>query len=155
MVFLVVEDDAAVANNIVRLLQRAVPGTRVVVAANQQRAKALYLQEAAGDLALIVMDGEVPKTYRLHSKPDDDRSTLDFVRWIRQQGFAGPMVGVSGNPATKDDMVEAGCNTWVDKLYVTQFLVRTVVGCLALPLDGAVEVVVEEQGGAPAEQAGE
>lgn len=75
-------------------------GVTIHLARTEREAMGMFLASEIAELGLILMDGYLEK----------NRDTEDLVRWIRQKGYVGPMITISGNDKTAEKLVKIGCS---------------------------------------------
>lgn len=95
-VVLIVEDDASVRSAYVDLLRDKCITLEVDTIAE---AKSMY-GEFSACLGAIIMDGEIL------GPPD----TVPLVKWLREQGYTGPIVARSANKGQQKALMAAGCS---------------------------------------------
>ncbi|HLG25494.1 MAG TPA: response regulator [Candidatus Gracilibacteria bacterium] len=77
-------------------------GFSFIVARNVDEAMSLYPRAQA-----IVMDGQIPGA---------DPHTVGLVRYIRNNGFTGPIIANSASSKIGGELVDAGCSHMLNKL---------------------------------------
>ncbi len=109
---LIVEDDEELLSKYREWLEEDVPGVEVRRAKDQVDARANITRR--GPFDLIIMDGMVPNPDAT-KQTEESRWTFDLIRWIRQQGFTGPIVGNSSERDFGPKMTDAGCDYFAHK----------------------------------------
>lgn len=94
---LIVDDDDFVHRLIGRILDKA--QVTVVSAMSLEEAEQ-YIDERLGEFSGILMDG---------CMNDGGPDTEPLIRLIREKGFEGPLIAMSGLGAYRDMMVKWGC----------------------------------------------
>jgi len=96
---IIVEDEPALAELLVRLIMRHYPTALVTTFWSGQEALEAYTQQGAD---LLMVDRGVP-----------GMDGLAMTQMLRQQGDAVPIIGMSGEPAFRDPYLAAGANVFL------------------------------------------
>lgn len=102
MIILHIEDDP----NWAMIVRDILPGETDITLATDTKAARIVLEDGlGGKFDAVIVDGRIPGS----------GDTTPLVRAIRDQDFAGLIVGLSGDDRLANGLKEAGCDSVVSK----------------------------------------
>lgn len=108
-VVLAIDDDPMFQRLYRRLLEREYT---VIVASDAAEAKTLF---AASNVWAVVMDGMLRPLENFSNEHfGSDDFSYGLTRWMREQGFTGPIIATSTHDGVRRKQLEAGCDHAVE-----------------------------------------